>query len=91
MDKYTYEVCPFDKASQKEGAASTNLGSWQGLEEGDTRMAFRNGAHCWQGPARSMTVRAPARWGGGPGGGWPPGALAAAQLRAGCLTGRAPC
>jgi hypothetical protein len=60
VEKYTYEVCPFSKASQKEGHSSTSLGSWQGLEgeaEGALRMAFTNGQGCWQGPPRSMTVR----------------------------------
>ncbi|KAL4424330.1 hypothetical protein ABPG75_001631 [Micractinium tetrahymenae] len=56
VDKYTYEVCPFSKAAQKEGHSSTSLGSWQGLEDGDRRMLFTNGAGCWQGPSRSMTV-----------------------------------
>ena len=61
VEKYTYEVCPFSKANQKEGHSSTSLGSWQGLEgegEGALRMAFTNGQGCWQGPPRSMTVRA---------------------------------
>ncbi|PRW59454.1 glucosidase 2 subunit beta [Chlorella sorokiniana] len=56
VDKYTYEVCPFSKASQKEGHSSTSLGTWSGLEENGTRMAFKNGQGCWQGPARSITV-----------------------------------
>lgn len=57
VDKYTYEVCPFDKASQKEGGSATSLGSWSGFEAGETKLAFKNGATCWQGPSRSMTVR----------------------------------
>lgn len=61
VDKYTYEVCPFSKAAQKEGHSSTSLGSWQGLAEDDRKMLFQNGASCWQGPSRSMTVRA-GRW-----------------------------
>lgn len=56
VDKYTYEVCPFAKASQKEGHSSTSLGTWSGLEDNGTRMAFKNGAGCWQGPSRSITV-----------------------------------
>ena len=73
VEKYTYEVCPFGKASQKEGHSSTSLGSWEGLDgeaegRGTLRMAFTNGQGCWQGPPRSMTVRfaaaaaAAARW-----------------------------
>ena len=56
VDKYTYEVCPYGKASQKEGHSSTSLGTWSGLEENGTRMAFKNGQGCWQGPARSISV-----------------------------------
>ncbi len=57
VEKYTYEVCPFNRASQKEGGSATSLGTWSGFEEGETKLAFKNGATCWQGPSRSMTVR----------------------------------
>ncbi|KAL4859027.1 Glucosidase 2 subunit beta [Chlorella vulgaris] len=56
VEKYTYEVCPFEKASQKDGASSTSLGTWAGFEEGESKMAFKNGQGCWQGPSRTMTV-----------------------------------
>lgn len=62
VEKYTYEVCPYASATQREGGSSTSLGTWQGLEGGqeaggNLRMAFTNGQGCWQGPPRSMTVR----------------------------------
>ena len=41
VDKYTYEVCPYGRAAQKEGHSSTNLGAWAGLEDNGTRMDFR--------------------------------------------------
>jgi protein kinase C substrate 80K-H len=59
IDKYTYEVCPYKAAKQKEGSSSfgTDLGQWQGFEEGGfSVMKFGGGSTCWQGPARSMTV-----------------------------------
>jgi protein kinase C substrate 80K-H len=59
IDKYTYEVCPYKTAKQKEGSSSfgTDLGHWQGFEEGGfSVMKFVGGSTCWQGPARSMTV-----------------------------------
>lgn len=63
--KYTYEVCPFGKASQKESSSSdTNLGQWAGMEmkEGDERgeyvLKWTGGAKCWNGPKRSATVYA---------------------------------
>lgn len=59
IDKYTYEVCPYKTAKQKGGSSSfgTDLGHWQGFEEGGfSVMKFGGGSTCWQGPARSMTV-----------------------------------
>lgn len=57
VDKYTYSVCPFKDAFQKEGSSKTSLGTWAGLADGSTVMKFTGGQGCWQGPARSMTVR----------------------------------
>eukprot|EP01006_Ploeotia_vitrea_P029341 TRINITY_DN61911_c0_g1_i1.p1 TRINITY_DN61911_c0_g1~~TRINITY_DN61911_c0_g1_i1.p1 ORF type:complete len:177 (+),score=88.66 TRINITY_DN61911_c0_g1_i1:673-1203(+) len=62
--QYKYEICPFDKAAQKEGGSSTNLGKFDGAEwkpsalgKGDTvEMKFTNGQRCWQGPQRSLTA-----------------------------------
>ena len=56
VDKYTYSVCPFKDAFQKEGAGRTSLGTWAGLSEDSSVMSFTGGQACWQGPARSMTV-----------------------------------
>lgn len=57
VDKYTYSVCPFKDAFQKEGSSRTSLGTWAGLADDSTVMKFTGGQACWQGPARSMTVR----------------------------------
>ena len=58
VDKYRYEICPFKSAVQKEGSASygTTLGNWEGFSEDGTVLLFTHGAHCWQGPNRSMHV-----------------------------------
>lgn len=53
--QYTYEVCPYSKASQKEGGSSTNLGTFQGWGEGKS-MQFKNGLKCWGGPDREVDV-----------------------------------
>jgi len=67
--KYTYEVCLFGKATQKEGnsKSGTDLGQWKGIEYEDDGsgneqndnirvMKWENGAKCWNGPKRSATV-----------------------------------
>ena len=57
--QYTYELCPFDKVTQKEGTrVVARLGSWvdDSWEEGNARMVYKNGDRCWNGPARSTTV-----------------------------------
>ena len=56
VDKFTYSVCPFKDAFQKEGAGKTSLGTWAGFAEDGTVMKFTGGQAFWQGPARSMTV-----------------------------------
>ena len=58
VDKYIYSVCPFKEAVQKDGGAHTRLGSWGGWESDRTVMSFTNGQGCWQGPNRSIRVRA---------------------------------
>lgn len=61
-NQYVYEMCPYDSAKQKEGASATSLGQWDGIKprtDGDDTtltLTFTNGQHCWQGPARSLTV-----------------------------------
>lgn len=61
VKQYIYEVCPYANAKQKEGHSSTSLGTWQGLEQdtkdGKLMMKFTGGQTCWQGPARSLTVK----------------------------------
>ncbi|KAK9786586.1 hypothetical protein WJX73_004059 [Symbiochloris irregularis] len=56
VDKYTYSVCPFKDAHQKDGGAQTKLGGWSGWESNGSVMSFTNGQGCWNGPARSITV-----------------------------------
>lgn len=56
FDKYTYSVCLYEKAAQKEGVASTSLGSWSGWQDGFGKAMFDNGQNCWQGPNRSLKV-----------------------------------
>jgi len=58
VDKYTYEMCLFNKAAQKEGSRSTSLGSFKSIEHFDdkTVIKFEGGQSCWKGPQRSLTV-----------------------------------
>ena len=32
------------------------IGSWEGFDQGHSVMKFTHGQHCWNGPARSLTV-----------------------------------
>jgi protein kinase C substrate 80K-H len=57
MDRYTYKVCAYKKATQAEGHSSTNLGRWDKFEESYRVMQFSNGDRCWNGPDRSLKVR----------------------------------
>jgi protein kinase C substrate 80K-H len=59
--KYTYEVCIFGGAVQKEGSGGgTSLGHWKGTdrdpETGDRMLLWTDGQKCWNGPKRSATV-----------------------------------
>eukprot|EP00980_Cylindrotheca_fusiformis_P012682 scaffold3103_cov136-Cylindrotheca_fusiformis.AAC.20 len=56
--KYTYEVCLFNGAKQKDEGSSTNLGKWTGMEivDGQRVMKWEGGQKCWNGPQRSATV-----------------------------------
>mmetsp|Transcript_22642 Transcript_22642/g.53466 ORF Transcript_22642/g.53466 Transcript_22642/m.53466 type:complete len:803 (+) Transcript_22642:228-2636(+) len=66
--KYTYELCLFGRAQQKEGSnkSGTNLGDFTRLEYTDSKdspdttstrtLKWENGAQCWNGPKRSATV-----------------------------------
>eukprot|EP00823_Brevimastigomonas_motovehiculus_P001249 TRINITY_DN1175_c0_g1_i2.p1 TRINITY_DN1175_c0_g1~~TRINITY_DN1175_c0_g1_i2.p1 ORF type:complete len:340 (-),score=118.38 TRINITY_DN1175_c0_g1_i2:132-1151(-) len=57
--QYTYSMCPYDKAEQKEGGSSTSLGKWKGwMANADApTMEFTEGQKCWQGPARSLSTK----------------------------------
>jgi len=70
--QYTYEVCAYEKAEQKENNVGTSLGTWDGWKDEaevgnlgfkvdqlayNKVMKFHNGQSCWQGPQRSLTVR----------------------------------
>ena len=59
--KYTYEVCVFRDAKQKEGDdGGTQLGKFTHMEykeeTGERTLYWENGQRCWNGPARSATV-----------------------------------
>ena len=59
IKQYTYEICPFEEAKQKEGSSGTSLGRWAGFgvsAAGVPTMSFTGGQGCWQGPQRSLTV-----------------------------------
>mmetsp|Transcript_461 Transcript_461/g.1369 ORF Transcript_461/g.1369 Transcript_461/m.1369 type:complete len:387 (+) Transcript_461:612-1772(+) len=56
VDKYTYEVCPYGSAQQKDGGMSTSLGTFSRFEGNYSAMVFENGQNCWQGPNRSIKV-----------------------------------
>ncbi len=62
VGKYTYELCMFDRAYQREGSAKTggtDLGKWKGYSESDDGSPvwkWEDGAKCWNGPKRSATV-----------------------------------
>eukprot|EP00002_Diphylleia_rotans_P000606 TRINITY_DN1030_c0_g1_i10.p1 TRINITY_DN1030_c0_g1~~TRINITY_DN1030_c0_g1_i10.p1 ORF type:complete len:220 (-),score=45.94 TRINITY_DN1030_c0_g1_i10:321-980(-) len=54
-NQYTYSVCPYKQATQ-QGDSTANLGRSFSFEDNYSKMAFRQGDGCWQGPQRSMTV-----------------------------------
>ncbi|CAF0901189.1 unnamed protein product [Adineta ricciae] len=60
--EYTYRVCMFKDARQipKGGGSEVTIGywdSWSGPAENKyLRMKYANGATCWNGPPRSLTV-----------------------------------
>ncbi len=70
VDKYTYEICPYGSARQKESGSTTSLGNWGGWENNYSTMKFQGGTTCWQGPDRSITVRAARDAQLGAGGAW---------------------
>lgn len=58
VKQYTYEMCPYEEAKQKEGHSGTSLGRWKGIENDGGKIAFvfEGGQSCWQGPQRSLKV-----------------------------------
>eukprot|EP00761_Pharyngomonas_kirbyi_P006812 gb/GECH01006821.1/.p1 GENE.gb/GECH01006821.1/~~gb/GECH01006821.1/.p1 ORF type:complete len:465 (+),score=101.56 gb/GECH01006821.1/:1-1395(+) len=55
--EYVYEMCPYGKAAQKPKKGSdVNLGKFDGFKDNYSKMIFNNGAKCWNGPRRSLTV-----------------------------------
>ena len=56
--QYNYKACPFGRADQD----GTLLGTFSGFKKSDSgsidhsRMVFDNGAHCWNGPSRSLEI-----------------------------------
>ncbi|KAJ3046195.1 hypothetical protein HDV00_000006 [Rhizophlyctis rosea] len=61
LDRYTYEMCFYGAAHQKSKASqlATHLGNWEGWSGSPNKYSeikFTGGTHCWNGPARSLTV-----------------------------------
>lgn len=59
--KYTYEVCVFGQAKQKDDSGGgTGLGTFTRMdrdqETGQRMLLWENGQKCWNGPHRSATV-----------------------------------
>lgn len=64
--KYTYEICPFGNAYQRDigspSSSGTSLGKWKEAifhdEDGINKITLRfdRGDQCWNGPKRSATV-----------------------------------
>lgn len=61
---FSYEICLFDKAYQKEGSnrgsrSGTNLGKFEKLNiesSNNININFTKGSRCWNGPVREMKV-----------------------------------
>lgn len=59
--EYTYNLCPFDKATQESTSGMhTELGRWSGWagppDNPHSRQKYEGGIQCWNGPARSAVV-----------------------------------
>jgi protein kinase C substrate 80K-H len=55
--QYTYEVCPYNKASQKERGSATSLGNFVRYESDKDELVFEGGQSCWNGPQRSARIK----------------------------------
>ncbi|EFJ52398.1 hypothetical protein VOLCADRAFT_120319 [Volvox carteri f. nagariensis] len=61
--RWTYEICMFDKAVQKEGYTnSVVVGRWYGFSDDYRTMYFTGGDECWNVGPRSMTVALSCGW-----------------------------
>ncbi|KAJ3056300.1 hypothetical protein HK097_007400 [Rhizophlyctis rosea] len=61
VTEYTYEMCFYGAANQvsKDTGLATHLGnweSWSGVPNKYSEIKYTGGTHCWNGPARSLTV-----------------------------------
>ncbi|CAG9325014.1 PRKCSH [Blepharisma stoltei] len=54
--KYTYTVCFYKDAVQKEGSSQFLIGRWNGFAEDYQKISFTGGDRCYSGPERSLTL-----------------------------------
>lgn len=54
--KYTYEICFYKEAKQKENHHEFSLGNWHGFDSEYRSISFTGGDRCHAGPDRSLTV-----------------------------------
>lgn len=59
--EYTYNLCPFDKATQESTSGmQTELGRWSGWagpsDNPHSKQKYEGGIQCWNGPARSAII-----------------------------------
>nr|CAG4717052.1 unnamed protein product [Naegleria fowleri] len=55
--QYSYEVCPYNKANQKENYSSTLLGNFKEFNSATNIMTFEDGQHCWKVGARKAILK----------------------------------
>ncbi|KAG2388658.1 hypothetical protein C9374_000097 [Naegleria lovaniensis] len=55
--QYSYEVCPYNKANQKENYSSTLLGNFKDFNSATNVMTFEDGQHCWKVGARKAILK----------------------------------
>eukprot|EP00123_Amoebidium_parasiticum_P016631 comp23525_c1_seq1/m.39540 comp23525_c1_seq1/g.39540 ORF comp23525_c1_seq1/g.39540 comp23525_c1_seq1/m.39540 type:complete len:484 (-) comp23525_c1_seq1:75-1526(-) len=55
---FQYKICPFDRVVQNPGEIVLGqVFEWTGKGDKYNEMTYRHGIQCWQGPARTATVR----------------------------------